>query len=106
MEFELIELEIPSTVASQNLLKGCLLGVCYSACIGGAATLVGTTPNLLLKAHYDQNYPDAGLNFLTYMAFATPCSIMMVIIAWIVLAVVWFPKSKLLIFEFHKTSFF
>ena len=48
---------------------GFCLAIAYSASTGGAGSLVGTTPNLLLKGYFDDHYEDGGLNFITYMAY-------------------------------------
>ena len=37
-----------------KLIKGFCLSITYSASIGGTGSLVGTTPNLLLKGYYDK----------------------------------------------------
>lgn len=80
------------TLAGKKLMKGFCLGIAYSASIGGSGSLVGTTPNLLLKGFFDKNYPNGGLNFLTYLLFSLPAAIMVVFATWIVLAIIWLPK--------------
>ncbi|RNA06658.1 solute carrier family 13 member 2, partial [Brachionus plicatilis] len=87
------------TPAGKKLMKGFCLGIAYSASVGGSGSLVGTTPNLLLKGFFDTNYPDGGLNFLTYLLFSLPAAAMVVLASWIVLAVIWLPKSELMFFK-------
>lgn len=85
--------DLPNTKAAVKLMKGFCLGIAYAASIGGAGSLVGTTPNLLLKGYFDEKYPEGGLNFLTYMAFSCPVSIIMVFFTWIIMCVIWLPRK-------------
>ena len=45
--------ELAPTEAATKLMKGFCLAIAYSASTGGAGSLVGTTPNLLLKGYMD-----------------------------------------------------
>ena len=45
--------DLADTQAARNLMKGFCLAIAYSASTGGAGSLVGTTPNLLLKGYMD-----------------------------------------------------
>ncbi len=76
-----------------NLNLGFCLSICYAASTGGAGSLVGTTPNLVLKGYIDKNYPKGGVNFITYMGFGLPVSIIMVFIIWAVISVLWLPRK-------------
>ncbi|MGR5177422.1 SLC13 family permease [Vibrio parahaemolyticus] len=62
-----------------------LLGIAYSASIGGIATMVGSPPNAIAAA-------EVGLSFTDWMAFGLPTSIILLPIALAVLFFVLKPK--------------
>ncbi|MCQ4294859.1 DASS family sodium-coupled anion symporter [Pseudomonas stutzeri] len=58
-----------------------LLGIAYSASVGGIATLIGTPPNALLAAFMRENY-DVEIGFGQWMLLGLPLSIGMLIFIW------------------------
>ncbi len=77
-------------------MKCFLLSLSYAASIGGSGSIVGTAPNLILKGFYDQNYPNGGLNFLTFMLYSLPCGILMIIVSWLLMLFIWLPREYFL----------
>lgn len=77
---------------TENFSLTILLGIAYSASIGGFATLIGTPPNGVLLTQLPQLFPDAPeITFASWMMFALPMSAVYMLIAWLVLTRFVFP---------------
>ncbi len=66
--------------------KALMLGIAYSASLGGVATLIGTPPNTLLAGAIDTMY-GIELSFAKWMLFGVP-------LAWSFIFIVWFYLVK------------
>lgn len=74
---------------------GLLLGVAYSASIGGIATLVGTPPNLSFARIFQIMFPEAPeISFGEWFIFALPISIIFFVIVWLYLYFIFRPKNN------------
>ncbi len=77
---------------AENFPLTILLGIAYSASIGGFATLIGTPPNGVLVTQLPQLFPLAPeITFASWMIFALPMSATYMLIAWFVLTRFVFP---------------
>ncbi|MBE0645910.1 MAG: SLC13/DASS family transporter [Bacteroidetes bacterium] len=72
-----------------------LLGLAYSASIGGVATLIGTPPNIVLAGVLAKLYPAAPeIGFVEWMMFGLPVAVIFLPICWLLLVRV-LPASRL-----------
>jgi sodium-dependent dicarboxylate transporter 2/3/5 len=78
----------------RNFGVALMLGIAYSASIGGVGTLIGTPPNALLASFLASTY-DIQVTFFTWMLFGMPVVIVMLPLAWLLLTKVIFPARKL-----------
>jgi len=67
-----------------------MLGIAYSASIGGVATLIGTPPNAILAGVVENLYQQR-ISFATWMSFGVPLAIVMLAIAWFYLTRLAYP---------------
>lgn len=89
------DLKLASESSRRNLGIGLMLGIAYSASIGGVATLVGTPPNIAFASFYRENFPhEPNVSFLAWMLMALPFSAVFLLIAWAVLGYILFPVSS------------
>src|SRR5690625_3836602 len=72
--------------------KALMLGIAYSASIGGIATLIGTPPNTLLAGAINKMY-GIELSFAKWMLFGVPSAWVFLIIVWIYLVRVAYPSK-------------
>ena len=73
--------------------KAVLLGIAYSASIGGIATLIGTPPNALLAAYLSKSY-GIQISFADWMVLGVPLALTMLIICWLWLTKIHFRMPK------------
>ncbi len=72
--------------------KALMLGIAYSASIGGISTLIGTPPNTLLAGAINTMY-GIELSFAKWMLFGVPLAWTFLIIVWIYLVKMAFPTK-------------
>ncbi|MHC8514740.1 SLC13 family permease [Sporosarcina sp. ITBMC105] len=72
--------------------KALMLGIAYSASLGGVATLIGTPPNTLLAGAIDKLY-GIELSFAKWMLFGVPLAWTFIFIAWFYLVKFAYPSK-------------
>lgn len=81
---------IDTTPENFSFGKALMLGIAYSASLGGISTLIGTPPNTLLAGAIDTMY-GIELSFAKWMMFGVPLAWTFLIIAWFYLVKIAFP---------------
>ncbi len=74
---------------------GLLLAIAYSASVGGMSTLVGSPTNLVCPRILTLLYPNApDISFTTWMIFALPVSLILLVAVWLVIYLKFRPREK------------
>jgi solute carrier family 13 (sodium-dependent dicarboxylate transporter), member 2/3/5 len=78
----------------QRFCKAVILGVIYSATIGGMSTLTGTGVNLILVGIWQSYYPqEEPISFSSWFMFGFPLALMLFFVLWIILCLLYCSKS-------------
>lgn len=72
--------------------KALMLGIAYSASLGGIATLIGTPPNTLLAGTIKKMY-GIELSFAKWMLFGVPFAWIFILLVWFYLVKIAFPSK-------------
>ncbi|WP_163527724.1 SLC13 family permease [Halobacillus ihumii] len=75
-----------------NFGKALMLGIAYSASIGGLGTLIGTPPNTIFAGIIDELY-GIDISFARWMLFGVPIAVVLLAIAWVYLVKVAYPMK-------------
>jgi len=84
--------EGPGSSGRYNFGVALMLGIAYSASIGGVGTLIGTPPNALF-AGASLELAGVRVGFLQWMLVAVPISWVMLLVSWLVLLRVYPPET-------------
>ncbi|MDN3427704.1 DASS family sodium-coupled anion symporter [Microbacterium sp. APC 3898] len=72
--------------------KALMLGIAYSASLGGIATLIGTPPNTLLAGAVNEIY-GIEITFAQWMLFGVPLAWIFILVAWVYLVKFAYPQK-------------
>lgn len=82
-------------VSTSKYNVGLLLGIAYSASIGGISTLVGTPPNLSFARIVSIIFPEMKeISFADWFIYAMPATILLFLAAWLLLYFMYRPNKS------------
>ncbi len=91
---EFVGTKVTDRTMVRNFGVALMLGIAYSASIGGVGTLIGTPPNALLASFLENTY-SIEVDFATWMQLGIPVVVIMLPLAWLLLGKVAFPARGL-----------
>ncbi len=80
------------TGEDKNFNMAMMLSIAYAASIGGVATLIGTTPNLIFAGMYRTFY-GSEITFLQWASFGAPLAFFILTVCWLYLVYVAYPPG-------------
>jgi solute carrier family 13 (sodium-dependent dicarboxylate transporter), member 2/3/5 len=95
---------IPVVETHRKVASALLIGLAYSASIGGLATLVGTPTNMIFYRAYNEQYASSDpITFAGWMIFALPFAFLLLVSAWFIIR--FFLLRELNIDNFEMSGF-
>ncbi len=86
--------QVNSSTRKKNLSTPILLGIAYSASIGGTATLIGTAPNLYFMDFFNENFVDLQpITFANWFMVGLPASLVFFVTAFFFLSKKYFKSD-------------
>jgi len=79
--------------APSKIGKALMLGIAYSASIGGISTLIGTPTNIILAGVVKEMY-GYEISFSKWMLFGFPIALILLVISWLYLTRIAYPFEK------------
>jgi solute carrier family 13 (sodium-dependent dicarboxylate transporter), member 2/3/5 len=81
-----VEEHVTDEKARKRFATAILIGLAYSASIGGLATLVGTPTNMIFYRAWKESFPlSEEVNFLSWMKIGVPVSLALLLFTWALL---------------------
>lgn len=95
-----IEQHFKDEQQSQKMASALLIGLAYSATIGGMATLVGTPTNMIFVREYTDKFPDNNdMNFFSWFIIGLPLSFILLLSAFYILKKLFIKNNTQLFLE-------
>lgn len=104
----IIKVENHNVNSSHGISTALLLGLAYSASIGGMATLVGTPTNMIFYRMFKETYPqNTEVSFFSWFIIAMPVAVILLYITFALLKFMFIKNNKSLGFEknFFRDSY-
>lgn len=80
------------TKDDRNFALSIMLGIAFSANIGGMSTLIGTPPNSVMLAFLNESY-NIDIGFFQWMQMGVPFAIVMLVITYFLITRLFFPNG-------------
>ena len=77
--------ELNKKIKGSRIAAPLLLGLAFSASIGGMATTIGTAPNLIFLSAYHDHFPNEPISFAKWLTFGLPIALLIQTFAYFIL---------------------